>query len=147
MKKFFKLLPILALVGFASVSCSKHKAPSCTNYNSQVTINNDNSYTVMVAQMMASSPIMFQIGAVDQDCEDQYIFQMTVDSYGTHTISEWSNTVSVIKANLTTMSQTMYILSSGTVSITDHGNDSYTFEVNGQDDNGNSFTFNTTHSF
>lgn len=147
MKKLLLALPVVALLGLTTASCSKNNAPECTTFTTSANYNGDNSYTLFLAQLLSVGSPVFQIGIVDQNCEDTYTFSMATEGFGTFPIDDFDNTVTIMKSSLTAPSQSLYMLESGTITITDKGTGTYEFEVDGTDASGTNHTFSTTHSF
>jgi len=160
-----KLTALLLFILFFS-ACSKDDEPAptpeCTTLTTSATINGDDSYTLQVAQLSTSSGFdgtnyIFQIGAVDSDCEESVVLSLIMevsgDIGGTYPVvdffdanlNEAHGTVSTL--NLGTSSQTMSEIQSGSVMITDNGDDNFSIDFEGTLVNGDDASFATTHTF
>lgn len=152
------------LVFFTSCSSDDdaQQTSQCSELTSQAIVNGDDSFTLLSAQKSAiggfeGSINMFQLSAINEDCNLVHTLQIIVEFSGnvggTYNVVDFFDAElndaygNVAVQNLSTMSSSLVEIASGTLVIVDNGNNSLTIDFDGVLENGNQSSFKTTHTF
>jgi len=159
MKLTTKLTALLIAVLFMS-ACSKDDTPTpCTTLTTSATVNEDDSYTLQVAQLLITDGFeetnyVFQLAAVDSDCDGATILNLSIEVSGniggTYPVvdffdaglEEASGTFGT--GTISGLNQSFTDIQSGSVEIIDNGNNNFSINFQGTLVNNDEVSFATT---
>ena len=158
-------LIFLLICGLVFNACSKdddNPSPSnCSELTSIATINGE-AYTMLGGQLLTSNGFdgivhLFQLLAIDSGCEESKILNLNIEVpnevNGTYPVLDFFD-AGINEAsgaygtqNLSTQSQSIHEIVSGSVTITNNGNSNYFVDFSGTLTNNEQVSFKATHTF